>query len=58
LLAIPAILHAAPRTDGWRILQFMVSGDEGLGSRRPLDLIKGDAGDIDLIVRFAKTLED
>jgi hypothetical protein len=58
LPAIPAILQAAPRTDGWRILQFIVSGDQGLGSRRPLDLLKGDADDVERVVRFAKTLED
>lgn len=56
--AIPDILAAAPRTESWRILQFMVSGDQGLGSERPIDLLKGDAEDVRRVVRFARTLED
>jgi hypothetical protein len=58
LPAIPRVLGAAPNTDGWRILQFLVSGDQGLGSRRPMDLIKGDAENADRVIRFARTLED
>jgi hypothetical protein len=56
--AIEDILNAAPHTDGWRILQFMVSGDRGLGADRPLDLIKGGPEDLRRVVRFAETLED
>jgi hypothetical protein len=56
--AVPAILATAPCTPGWRILQFMVSGDEGLGSERPLDLIHGTAEDEARVARFARTLED
>lgn len=58
LAAIPLILAAAPRTDGWGILQFLVSGDQGLGVACPMDLIKGGEADIARVVRFARTLED
>lgn len=56
--AIARVLEAAPRTDGWGVLQFLVSGDQGLGDRRPLDLIKGGADDAGQVIRFARTLED
>jgi len=56
--AIMAILEAAPHTDGWGVLQFLVSGDQGLGPKRPLDLIKGGPDDVARVVRFARTLED
>lgn len=58
LSAIPQILEAAPHTDGWGILQYLVSGDQGLGGARPLDLLKGGPDDISRVVRFARTLED
>ena len=58
LPAIAGILEAAPHTAGWGILQFLVSGDQGLGERRPLDLIKGGPDDIRQVIRFARTLED
>lgn len=58
LAAIPNVLEAAPHTDGWGILQFLISGDQGLGERRPLDRIKGGADEVSRVVRFARTLED
>jgi hypothetical protein len=58
LPAISEVLATAPRAEGWRVLQFMVSGDQGLGAQRPIDLIKGSAQDIGRVVRFARTLED
>ncbi len=58
LPAIAGILEAAPHTDGWGLLQFLVSGDQGLGDRRPLDLIKGGPDDVSQAIRFARTLED
>jgi len=58
LPAIAGVLNAAPNTDGWSVLQFLVSGDQGLGERRPLDLIKGGADDVGRVIRFARTLED
>lgn len=58
LSAIPQILEAAPHTDGWGILQYLVSGDQGLGDVRPLDLLKGGSDDVSRVVRFARTLED
>jgi len=58
LPAIGGILEAAPHTDGWGILQYLVSGDQGLGDRRPLDLIKGGPDDIRQVIRFARALED
>jgi hypothetical protein len=58
LPAVPAVLAAAPHTDGWGVLQFLISGDQGLGERRPLDLIKGGPDDVSRVVKFARTLED
>ncbi len=58
LPAIGGILEAAPNTDGWGILQYLVSGDQGLGDRRPLDLIKGGPDDVRQVIRFASALED
>ncbi|MDB5479933.1 MAG: hypothetical protein JWO83_986 [Caulobacteraceae bacterium] len=58
LPAIAGVLDAAPHTDGWGVLQFLVSGDQGLGDRRPLDLIKGEPDDVRQVVRFARALED
>ncbi len=58
LAAIPRILAAAPQTSGWGVLQYLVSGDEGLGEARPIDLIRGSDADIERVVTFARTLED
>ncbi len=58
LAAIPRILSVAPRTSGWGILQYLASGDEGLGEAKPIDLIRGSEADIDRAVTFARTLED
>ncbi len=58
LPAVPALLEAAPDTDGWGILQFLVSGDQGLGEQWPLALIKGGPDDVSRVIRFARTLED
>ena len=55
---VPALLKAAPNTDGWGILQFLTSGDQGLGDQRPLALIKGGPDDVSRVIRFARTLED
>jgi hypothetical protein len=35
-----------------------VSGDEGLGDVRPIDLIKEDEASIERVVRFAQRLND
>ncbi len=56
--AIAGILEAAPHTDGWGVLQFLVSGDQGLGDHRPLDLIRGGPDEVRQVIRFARTLED
>jgi hypothetical protein len=56
--AIADVLHAAPHTDGWGVLQFLISGDLGLGERRPIDLLKGGPDDVARVIRFARTLED
>jgi hypothetical protein len=58
LPAIAGILEAAPHTDGWGVLQYLVSGDQGLGDLRPLDLIKGGPDDVRHAIRFARALED
>jgi hypothetical protein len=58
LPAIAQLLEAAPHTDGWGILQFLISGDQGLGAVRPLELIKGGPDDVGQVIRFARTLED
>lgn len=56
--AIPRILAAVPDATGWALLQFLVSGDEGLGNERPIDLLKRDEADIARVIRFAQTLND
>jgi hypothetical protein len=58
LPAIAGILEAAPHTDGWGVLQYLVSGDQGLGDKRPLELIKGGPEDVRQLIRFARALED
>ncbi len=58
LPAIAGVLAAAPHTAGWGVLQFLVSGDQGLGDRRPLDMIKGGPDDVLEVIRFARSLED
>jgi hypothetical protein len=58
LPAIAGILEAAPHTDGWGVLQFLISADQGRGDRRLLDLIKGGPDDVRQVIRFARTLED
>lgn len=52
------ILAAAPDASGWTLLQYLVSGDEGLGLRKPIDMLNGGPEDIDLVVRFARVLDD
>lgn len=56
--AMSRILAAAPGASGWAVLQYLVSGDEGLGDARPIDLIKGNEADVDRVIRFAGTLDD
>jgi len=56
--AIADVLRAAPHIDGWGLLQFLISGDLGLGERRPIDLLKGGPDDVAQVIRFARTLED
>ncbi|WP_162854744.1 hypothetical protein [Sphingobium estronivorans] len=56
--AIPQLLAAAPRSSGWAILQFLVGGEPASDGRRRIDLIKGTPEEIDLVVRFARTLDD
>lgn len=58
LPAIAAVLEAAPHTDGWGVLQFLISSDQGLGAQRPLELVKGSPEEVSRVVRFARTLED
>lgn len=56
--AMARILAAAPGAAGWSVLQYLVSGDEGLGDARPIDLIKGNEADVYRVIRFADTLTD
>jgi hypothetical protein len=58
LPGIARLLSAVPQTGGWAILQFLVAGDEGLDGRKPIDMLRGSAAEIDQVVRFAQTLED
>jgi len=58
LPGLVAVLEAAPQTDGWGVLQYLVSGDQGLGGQRPLDLLTGGPGDVSRAIRFARALED
>jgi len=55
---IPKVLNAAPNTTGWAVLQFLVSGDEGLDGSSPIELLKGSDAEVERVVRFARTLED
>jgi hypothetical protein len=57
LPAIAAIIAKAPNADGWAILAYLVDGDKGLSHDRPLDLIRGDAAQVERAVRFAETIE-
>jgi hypothetical protein len=54
---IIAILNAAPSTNGWRILQYLLYAEDGLAGDRAIDLIEGSAEQIDRAVRFASRLE-
>ena len=59
LEGIPEVLEAALGTDGWRILQFLVGTPDGLGGRRPIDLLRhGGPEDRNRVIAFAHTLED
>jgi hypothetical protein len=53
-----AVLLAAPNTTGWALLQYIVEGDEGLGSELPMDLVRGGPDDVARAARFARTLEE
>lgn len=52
------ILTAAPNSSGWTLLQYLVSGDEGLGLCKPINMLNGGPEDIDLVLRFARVLDD
>lgn len=54
---VAEILSATPNTGPWELLQYMVKGDEGLGSDLPMDLVHGSPDEIERAVRFARTLE-
>lgn len=58
LPGIAKVLNVAPHTTGWAILQFLVSGDEGLDGMSPIALLKGSDAEIEHVVRFARSLED
>ena len=56
---ISAVLTAAPTTDGWRILQFLLGTPDGLEGIRPIDLLRsGKPRDRSRVIAFARTLED
>jgi hypothetical protein len=53
------VLGAAPSTTGWRMLQYLLIAEEGLGGGRPLDLLAtGKAEDREIVLRFARRLEE
>lgn len=56
--ALAAILAAAPGASPWALLQFLIEGDEGLGTDRPIALLDGGPDAIARLVRFARTLDD
>lgn len=58
LPGIARLLSAVPQTGGWAILQFLVAGDQGFDGRKPIEMLRGSAAEIDHVVRFAQTLED
>ncbi|PQA88326.1 hypothetical protein CW354_08480 [Marinicaulis flavus] len=55
--AIADVLGAAPNTSGWAILQFLVSGDEGLGKASPIALLRKGPAEAERVARFARALE-
>ena len=59
LEGIAKVLEVTPTTDGWRVLQFLLGTPDGLGGRRPIDLLgTGDVDDRKRVIAFAHTLED
>jgi hypothetical protein len=52
-----AILKAAPKTSGWRLLQYLLHSEDGLAGDKPIDLMRGSKEDIERAVRFARRLE-
>ncbi|TFU06159.1 hypothetical protein EUV02_03865 [Polymorphobacter arshaanensis] len=54
---VVAVLKAIPDTDGWDVLDYLYSLEEGIGTIRPVDLIQKDQAGIDKAVRFARRLE-
>lgn len=58
LPGIKAILSATPNTNGWRLLQYLYSREDGLAGNRPIDLIKGSSTNLEQAVHFARRLEE
>ncbi len=59
LNGISEVLEAAPSTDGWRVLQFLLGTPDGLNGHRPIDLLRnGGPADRARVIAFAHTLED
>ena len=59
LEGISDILKAAPTTDSWRILQFLLGKADGLGGGRPIEMLRsGRANDRNRVIAVARTLED
>jgi hypothetical protein len=53
------VLKAAPETNGWRMLQYLLVPEQGLAGRRPLDFLKSKKDDERAIaVRFAGRLDE
>jgi len=50
------ILEITQNASAWAILQYMVEGDEGLGSDLPMHLIRQGDEAVERAVRFAHTL--
>jgi hypothetical protein len=55
---IADIRDAAPDTDGWRLLQFLIGTPDGLAGRRPIDVLKhGNDRERGRVFALARALE-
>jgi hypothetical protein len=58
LPGVEQVLSAAPSTQPWRVLQYLLVPEDGLAGRRPIDLIQGTAAEREIALRFAARLEE
>jgi hypothetical protein len=51
---LKAVLDAFPSRNPWMVLNFLVNPQDGLGDRKPIDLLR--AGDVDAVVSAARRI--